>query len=81
MLSFNHCENPLQMEGSFIVLAKILYMAVLTSPMNVKFVLYKWNHSKLTPELETLSKRSQWTLLGSWLSILGCNFILVAFHK
>lgn len=63
------------------MLANILYMEVRTSPMNVKFVLYGLNHSKLTPELETLSKGSQWMLLGSWLSVLGCNFISVVFHK
>lgn len=66
------------------VLARILYMEVLTSPMNVKkkkIVLYRLNHIKLTPELETLSKGSEGPFLDSWLLILGCNFISVAFHK
>lgn len=45
-------ENPVQMEGSFMVLAEILHMEVLTlHPENVKFVPYMPYHSKLTPEL------------------------------
>lgn len=53
------------MERRFIMLAKILYMEVLTSPTNVKFVLYGLYHNKLTPELETLSKETKRTLLDS----------------